>query len=168
MLERLPFPGLAYKARLSYANQHPPHIPPHLLSQAFTLWAIVPLPPPPVPGTRLPQMAPTPQSPMRLFTFAPPKPADPALPSPPTETTVKTSAHIYYSLSLPLTDAGASSPRGPHGGTGPLLWDLYLLLLLFSGSATSDSLQPHALQHARLPYPSLSPGVCSNSCPLSR
>ena len=58
---------------------------------------------------------------MRLFTFAPPKPADPALASPPTETTVKTSAHIYYSLSLPLTDAGASSPRGPHGGTGPLL-----------------------------------------------
>ena len=24
------------------------------------------------------------------------------------------------------------------------------------------------MQHARLPYPSLSPGVCSNSCPLSR
>ena len=31
-----------------------------------------------------------------------------------------------------------------------------------------DSLQPHGLQHARLPYPSLSPGVCSNSCPLSQ
>ena len=30
-----------------------------------------------------------------------------------------------------------------------------------------DSLQPHGLQHARLPCPSLSPGVCSNSCPLS-
>ena len=26
----------------------------------------------------------------------------------------------------------------------------------------------HGLQHARLPCPSLSPGVCSNSCPLSR
>ena len=26
------------------------------------------------------------------------------------------------------------------------------------------SLQPHGLQHARLPCPSLSPGVCSNSC----
>ena len=25
----------------------------------------------------------------------------------------------------------------------------------------------HELQHARLPYPSLSPWVCSNSCPLS-
>ena len=31
----------------------------------------------------------------------------------------------------------------------------------------SDSLQPHGLQHARLLCLSLSPGVCSNSCPLS-
>ena len=31
----------------------------------------------------------------------------------------------------------------------------------------SDSLWPHGLQHDRLPCPSLSPGVCSNSCPLS-
>ena len=29
-------------------------------------------------------------------------------------------------------------------------------------------LQPHGLQHARLPCPSLSPRVCSNSCPLNR
>ena len=32
----------------------------------------------------------------------------------------------------------------------------------------SDSLQPHELQHARVLCPSLSPGGCSNSCPLSR
>ena len=31
----------------------------------------------------------------------------------------------------------------------------------------SDSLQPHGLQHARLSCPSWSPGVCSDSCPLS-
>ena len=31
----------------------------------------------------------------------------------------------------------------------------------------SDSLQPHGLQHARLSCLSLSPRVCSNSCPLS-
>ena len=31
----------------------------------------------------------------------------------------------------------------------------------------SDSLRPHELQHTRLPCPSLSHGVCSNSCPLS-
>ena len=32
----------------------------------------------------------------------------------------------------------------------------------------SNSLQPHGVQHARLPCPSLSPGVCSNSRPLSQ
>jgi len=37
---------------------------------------------------------------------------------------------------------------------------------LFSHSFDSDSLQPHRLQHARCP--SLSPRVCSNSCPLSQ
>ena len=31
----------------------------------------------------------------------------------------------------------------------------------------SDSLQPHGLQHARLPCTSPTPGACSNSCPLS-
>ena len=40
--------------------------------------------------------------------------------------------------------------------------------LLFSRSVMSDSLQPHGLQHARLPCPSPFPGACSNSCPLSR
>ena len=30
------------------------------------------------------------------------------------------------------------------------------------------TLRHHGLQHARLPCPSVSPGVCSNSCPLSR
>ena len=38
----------------------------------------------------------------------------------------------------------------------------------FSRSVMSNSLQPHGLQHTRLPCPSLSPRVCSNSCPLSR
>ena len=32
----------------------------------------------------------------------------------------------------------------------------------------SDFLQPHELQHARLPCPSRSPWVCSNSCLLSQ
>ena len=32
----------------------------------------------------------------------------------------------------------------------------------------SDSLQPHGLQHARLPCPSPTPGAYSNSCSLSR
>ena len=42
-----------------------------------------------------------------------------------------------------------------------------LLLLFFSCSVVYDSLRPHGLKHARLPCPSPSPGVCSNSCPLS-
>ena len=32
----------------------------------------------------------------------------------------------------------------------------------------SESLWPHGMQHARLPCPSLSPRVCSNSSPLSQ
>ena len=32
----------------------------------------------------------------------------------------------------------------------------------------SNPLQPHGLQHARLPCPPLSPGFCPNSCPLSQ
>ena len=39
--------------------------------------------------------------------------------------------------------------------------------LLFSRSFVSDSLRRHGLQHVRLPCPSLSPGICSNSCALS-
>ena len=39
---------------------------------------------------------------------------------------------------------------------------------MLSPSVMSNSLQPHGLQHTRLPCPSLSPRVCSNSCPLSQ
>ena len=38
----------------------------------------------------------------------------------------------------------------------------------FSHSVVSDSLRPPGLQHARLPCPSPTPRVHSNSCPLSR
>ena len=37
----------------------------------------------------------------------------------------------------------------------------------FSHSVMSDSLRLHGSQHARPPYPSLTPGVYPNSCPLS-
>ena len=42
------------------------------------------------------------------------------------------------------------------------------LPLLFSSQVVSDSLQPYELQHVRPPCPSPTPGVHSNSCPLSR
>ena len=52
---------------------------------------------------------------------------------------------------------------------------LFLFVFIFSfccsyclvAQFVSDSLWPHGLQHARLLWPSLSPGVCLSSCPLS-
>ena len=38
----------------------------------------------------------------------------------------------------------------------------------FSHSVVSDSLRSHELQHARLPCPSQTPGVHSDSCPSSQ
>ena len=38
----------------------------------------------------------------------------------------------------------------------------------WSIAVMSDSLQPHGLQHTRLPCPSPIPGACSNSCPSSQ
>ena len=59
-----------------------------------------------------------------------------------------------------------------------MFWGLQILLssfkeywilfsVLFSHSVVSDSLRPHGLQHARPPCRSPTPGVYSNSCPLS-
>ena len=42
------------------------------------------------------------------------------------------------------------------------------MTVLFSRSVVSDFWQLHELQNTRLPCSSLSPGVCSNSCPLSQ
>ena len=41
-------------------------------------------------------------------------------------------------------------------------------LVPFSHSVVSDSLWPYEPQHTRPPCPSPTPGVCPNSCPLSR
>ena len=48
-----------------------------------------------------------------------------------------------------------------------ILWE-WVWWVQFSCSVMSDSLRPHGLQHARLPCPSLTPRVYSNSCPLSQ
>ena len=42
------------------------------------------------------------------------------------------------------------------------------LSVQFNHSVMSDSLQPHVLQHTRPPCSSPTPGVYSNSCPLSQ
>ena len=39
---------------------------------------------------------------------------------------------------------------------------------LFSRLVVSGTLQPHRMQHTRLPCPSPTTGACSNSCPWSR
>ena len=52
-----------------------------------------------------------------------------------------------------------------------LFYDIFkfsFFLLLFCNQVMSDSLWSHGLQHIRLPWPSLSPGVCANWCPLSQ
>ena len=43
-----------------------------------------------------------------------------------------------------------------------------LLVVVFSRSVLSNCLQPQGLQHTNLPYSSLSPRVCSASCPGSQ
>ena len=64
---------------------------------------------------------------------------------------------------------------GLHPQVGAPIWLSTVCLNLvvlssvqFSRSVVSDSLRPHGLQHTRLPCPSPSPRVCSDSCPLSQ
>ena len=49
-----------------------------------------------------------------------------------------------------------------------LYHDRWFISVHFSRSVLSDSLPPHGQQHARPPCPSPTPGVHSDSCPLSR
>ena len=49
-----------------------------------------------------------------------------------------------------------------------LQYFVHLMQVQFSHSVVSDFLQLRGLQHSRPPYPSPTPGVNSNSCPLSR
>ena len=47
-------------------------------------------------------------------------------------------------------------------------WSIFKVSVQFSHSVMSDSLWPHGLQHARPPCLSPTPGLYSNSCPLSQ
>ena len=47
------------------------------------------------------------------------------------------------------------------------VWGIYVYCCCCSVTQSCPTLQPHGLQHTKLPCLSLSPGVCSNSCPLS-
>ena len=70
-------------------------------------------------------------------------------------TTLISLTHLQKSLFLTLLILLAPSPRS------------FFSLVQFSRSVISDSLQPHESQPARPPCPSPTPGVYSNSCPLS-
>ena len=55
--------------------------------------------------------------------------------------------------------------------SSPLCWWYHPTIsssIQFSRPVMSDSLQPHELQHVRLPCQSPTPGACSNLSPLSR
>ena len=60
---------------------------------------------------------------------------------------------------------GYSSLNGQSAKTTHFSEDVYLCC--HSVARSCPTLQPHGLQHARLPCPSLCPAVCSVSCPLS-
>ena len=85
-----------------------------------------------------------------------------------------------YICSFPLEPPSDLPPHPTHWGCHralawapcaiqrlPISHLFYAWLVLLSCSVVSDSLWPLGLQHVRLPCPSLSPGVCSNSCPSS-
>ena len=73
---------------------------------------------------------------------------------------------LEKTLESPL-DSKEIKPVIPKRNQPQLLIGRIVLLLSFNHSVISDSFQTHVLQHARHPCPSLSPRVCSNSCPLS-
>ena len=52
--------------------------------------------------------------------------------------------------------------------TAAKMWSDGQISVQFSLSVMSNSLQPHELQHNRLPCPSPTPGAYSNPCPSSR
>ena len=70
-----------------------------------------------------------------------------------------------------LDDYNSALPKLANGSPvleSPKIVLISIMLLLLRHSVMSNSLRPLWLKHARLPCPSPSPGVYSNSCPLSQ
>ena len=93
----------------------------------------------------------------------------------------------FFTSSSPMETTLLSPPSHPHHAPHLLrTWVTFHLFLSiystgefytgedarqsvqFSRSVVSDSWRPHRLQHTRLPCPSPTPGVYSNSCPSSQ
>ena len=70
----------------------------------------------------------------------------------------------------PFSRTGGSFPCSVSTSVAPrwLICKKHILQVSLVHSVVSHSLQPHGLQHARLPCPSPTPGACSNSCPSSQ
>ena len=95
-------------------------------------------------------------------------------------------ANLFRCHFLSVSFAGSSGPQSPlgyhlgtcHMGLELLVWvsscpmDWNQCFCFFSASCSlaksCRTLWPYELQHTRLPCPSLSPWVCSNSCPLNQ
>ena len=75
-------------------------------------------------------------------------------------------AHTWKLSLLPLLQYWHKWSPCPSGSTC-LKFPLPLFWWCCSVTQSCPTLQPHGLQHARLPCTSPSPGACSNSCPLS-
>ena len=76
-------------------------------------------------------------------------------------------AMSYKTTSLKPRMNPMESSLKPHIGTRSEREDI-TTNLRFSRSVVYNSLQPHGLQHARLPSPSPTSGAYSNSCPWNR
>ena len=71
----------------------------------------------------------------------------------------------YVNQELPYVQAGFRKDRGTRDQIANIHWIIEKASSVqFSRSVVSDSLRPHALQHARPPCPSPTPGAYSNSC----
>ena len=85
------------------------------------------------------------------------------------------STFFFYLFITQLTDAPCPCFTDTCESTRETFFCIFTLMknppmhsvLLLSHSVVSNSLGPCGLQHTSLPCPSLSPGVCSNSCPLN-
>ena len=85
------------------------------------------------------------------------------------------SSHLSFpdpSFRTPWISSWSSNKKVPHGRAGVpsvhILNYTHINSVQLSRSVVSDSLQPHGLQHARPPCPSLTPRVYLNPCPLSQ
>ena len=79
------------------------------------------------------------------------------------------SQRVRLTEQLSLIYLWSQDMTSPPAGLPNLLGFLFINFSpQFSHLVMSDSLRPHELQHARPPCPSPSPGVYSNSCPLSQ